>query len=113
LDRGQADIYDYKLRRTLRRIYGDAQPGENLHEWSELGMKALFHGKPTLLRPDVGPLLDEWEARVKEIASRKSGGKAPLQFPRQARSVPFASGAVGKRKMAAGSRQAKRKPGQH
>jgi hypothetical protein len=88
LERGQADIYDYKLKRALRKIYGDTWPGESPHEWNDLTMTAIYHGKITLNRPDVGPLLDAWETRFKEIASRKSGGKAPLHWPRRARSLP-------------------------
>jgi hypothetical protein len=96
IERGQADIYDYKLGKALRKIYGDTQPGEDAHEMGDLVMKACFHGNPTRTRPDVGPLLDAWEARFKEIANRKSGGKLPLVYLPQAKSLPAVRPAVSK-----------------
>ena len=88
LERGQADIYAYKLRRALQKVY-DFKGEQGAREWQALGVKAIYGGQITATRPDLGPLLDEWEARFKEIAKRKSGGKAPLKFLRRARSVPF------------------------
>lgn len=89
LERGQADVYDYKLRKALRGAY-DFHGERGAQEWQDLGLKAIFHGKIKLHRPDVGPLLDAVEARFKEIDNRKSGGKAPLEFPKPARPVTAA-----------------------
>jgi hypothetical protein len=87
LERGQADLCEIKLKKALWQIY-DQPNDQPARDWNDLTMTAIYHGNPTLTRPDVGPLLDAWETRFKEIASRKSGGKAPLHWPRRARSLP-------------------------
>jgi transcriptional regulator with XRE-family HTH domain len=87
LECGQFELYDYKLRSAMRKIYEDGGKKKD-SAWTELPVKAVFHGeRATATRPDLTALLDEWETRFKKITHQKSGGKLPLKYP-QIKSLP-------------------------
>jgi len=87
LRRGQADVADYKLRAAFRRLYGKPLPGEVRFELPDLTLKAAFSGNPTLTRPDLDPLLDEWDERYKSII-RQRDDKLPLEFLPRRKAAP-------------------------
>lgn len=87
LRHGQADVVDYRLRAAFHRLYGEALPGEDRFELQDLIVKAAFHGNPSLTRPDLGPLLDEWDQRYKSII-RQRGDKLPLEFLPRPKAAP-------------------------
>ncbi len=74
---GQFQLYDYRLRSAMRKIY-ESDGRKTDGAWTELPVKAVFHGNDaTITRPDVSALLDEWEIRFKKIVAQKSKGSLP------------------------------------
>jgi hypothetical protein len=77
LERGEFDVFDYKLRHALLKLYG----GERDPQMVDLILKAIHGGKPAIMRPDVSPMLDDWATAFKKIVASKAGGKLPIYYP--------------------------------
>jgi hypothetical protein len=79
LRRGNPDIVAHKVKGAMARLYRQTAPGEGSSELVELVDMALNHDYPSLTRPDVGRLFQEFDSRSTAIL-RERNPEVPITY---------------------------------